>query len=78
MMRHAVTAEWFLSEFTVMLKAMGSWDAYTNNDAWTEVAKAAARMACESAGLIVSREYFRLDVMGYQQRVPGRSDGAPI
>ena len=57
----------FWPAYRESLRRIGSWELYQSNTQWTEIAKRAAEMACESLGMKYSREYFRIDVIGYTE-----------
>jgi hypothetical protein len=62
-----IRAEDFWQYYKTELRKRGSQVAYHSRPAWTRIAKDAAKATCESLGLLTSSEYYRLDVLGYDQ-----------
>ncbi|MFI5380392.1 MAG: hypothetical protein ACHRHE_13920 [Tepidisphaerales bacterium] len=69
------TPSTFWQLYKAELRSRGSWSAYqTNPPLWTQIAKDAAIAACDRLGLETSKEYFRLDVLGYDENRSARHD----
>jgi hypothetical protein len=52
----------------------GSWEAYQSNPRWTQIATEAAIAACTQLKLLTSKEYFRLDLLGYDEKPDAHHD----
>src|SRR5687768_5576192 len=69
-----ITPEQFWESYREQTRLLGSWRCYQSNNEWTEVAKRAAEKACNVLGLVSSREYLRVDVIGYAELARSRHD----
>ncbi len=64
----AITPAGFWRLYKAEIREHGSWKAYQSNAPWTKIATRAATVACEYLKLRTSREYFRVDVLGYDDK----------
>ncbi len=62
----AVTAETFWSLYKQELQDNGLWSAYQGSSSWTPIAISAAQATCQKLGLKTAREYFKVDVIGWE------------
>jgi hypothetical protein len=67
----SISARTFWERYREALRVTGTRSASASDPAWTAIGKAAAEAACKDLGLLIQREYLRLDVMGYTYRGSG-------
>lgn len=64
----------FWQEYSARLNQAGNWDTYQNNTAWTEKVLCIAKKTCEEKfKLKTSKEYYRVDMIGWRQEERGVS-----
>src|SRR5689334_4236999 len=63
-----ISAQQFWNDYREQLRADATQAAYALDPTWTPIAKDAAEKVCLFHGLKTSREYFRLDVAGWEYR----------
>jgi hypothetical protein len=66
---NTITPSSFWQIYKAQIQQSGSWEKYHSSPQWTVIAKDAAIATCEKLGLKTSKEYFRLDVLGYDECV---------
>lgn len=60
-----VTPEVFWDKYLAELRSCRQWSDYKDNKKWTNFALTTGQKICKSLGLETSKEYFRIDVIGY-------------
>jgi len=57
----------FWQEYSSQLNQARNWDAYQNDTDWTKKVLCIAEKTCEKFGLETSKEYYKIDLIGYRQ-----------
>ena len=66
-MKRVVSPERFWDIYSEKLNEHGNWEAYQNDTSWTSViVKEVAKETCEELDLKTSKEYYRVDLIGYR------------
>jgi hypothetical protein len=69
-MKRVVSAEGFWEVYSAKLSEQGNWEAYKNDTSWTRVVMKVAKETCEKLGLEPSKEYYKVDLIGYRWGEP--------
>ena len=69
-MEKVVSAKGFWDVYSAKLNEQGNWKAYQNDTRWTSVVMEVAEETCKELGLEPSKEYYRVDLIGYRWEKP--------
>lgn len=69
-MKRVVEPENFWQEYSASLNHAGNWDAYQNDTDWTKAVMCVADKTCKKFVLETSKEYYRIDLIGYRREEP--------
>ncbi len=70
-MKRVVEPESFWQVYSSELNRARNWDAYQNDTDWTKAVMCVAEETCKKFGLGTSREYYKIDLIGWRQEEPG-------